>query len=260
MSKWPSAVLPYVVNRPLSLVRCPSGVGTQCFFQKHYTGKLSPALGSVSVREKEETAQYVVVRDLAGLVALVQLGVLEIHLWGAWADNPDRPDWIVFDLDPGPDVAWNRIVEAAKRLRELLAEYALKTFVKTTGGKGLHVHSPVEPKATWAEAKAFALHVARQMVAEEPGLYTTNPLKAQRQGKIFLDYLRNDRGATSIAPYSTRARPGAPVSVPLSWRELRANDLRDDHFNVGNVADWLKRLRSDPWSGFFTLRQRLPQP
>lgn len=251
------AMLPHVVDRPLSLVRCPAGIATPCFFQKHRTGKVSSSLASVAVREGSELQQYFAVRDLAGLLALVQLGVLEIHVWGARADDLERPDRIVFDLDPGPGVAWGQIVTAARRLRAELAAFHLKSFVKTTGGKGLHVVAPIERLASWAEVKSFAKGLVEEMARAEPALYTINPSKAKREGRIFLDYLRNDRGATSVAPYSTRARPGAPVALPVGWRDL-TTDLREDHFNIRNVPDVLER-RGDPWKGFFALRQRLPR-
>jgi bifunctional non-homologous end joining protein LigD len=251
-------MLPYVVDRPLSLVRCPRGRAEPCFFQKHQTGKAPASLATIPVREGNQWYKYFAVKNLAGLLALVQLGVLEIHLWGAPASDLERPDRLVFDLDPGPGVVWAQIVEAATTLRGLLAEVDLKSFVKTTGGKGLHIVAPLKPQAVWAEAKQFCKSIAQQMAAAEPAVYTTNPSKAQRPGKIFLDYLRNDRGATSVAPFSTRARPGAPVSVPLAWREL-SSDLRADHFNVRNVPERLATLKTDPWKGFFTIDQELPR-
>lgn len=251
------SMLPYVVDRPLSLVRCPRGRAEKCFFQKHRTGNIPASLPGIAVREGGQLQTYFALKDLAGLMALAQLGVLEIHIWGSKGRDLERPDRVVFDLDPGPGVAWDRIVGAAVELRQLLAGLGLKSFVKTTGGKGLHVVSPIEPSASWAEAKTFAKTVAQQLVAAEPTMYTVRLAKSQRQGKVFLDYLRNDRGATSVAPYSTRARPGAPVSVPLTWREL-SSDISADHFNVRNVPERLARQRSDPWMGFFELRQRLP--
>ena len=179
-------------------------------------------------------------------------------LWGARESDLEHPDRIIFDLDPGPGVAWVQIVEAATKLRRLLSKLDLESFVKTTGGKGLHVVAPFVPQAAWAEAKQFSKNIAQQMAAAQPTLYTTNPSKAQRPGRIFLDYLRNDRGATTVAPYSTRAWPAAPVSLPVRWREL-SSDLRFDYFNVSNVPDRLARFKSDPWKGFVELDQSLPR-
>ncbi len=186
-------MLPFVVDRPLSLVRCPQGRAEKCFFQKHQTGNVPASLIGVAVREGSQSQKYFVLKNLAGLLALVQLGVLEIHLWGSQAKNLERPDQIVFDLDPGPDVVWDQVIRAARQLRHLLAEFDLKSFVKTTGGKGLHIVAPIEPRASWPEAKQFCKTIAQHIAAAEPSLYTIHPSKNQRQGRIFLDYLRNDR-------------------------------------------------------------------
>ena len=175
-------MLPYIVDRPLSLVRCPRSQAEQCFFQKHLAGNVPASLACISVREETKLRNYFAVKDLAGLLALVQLGVLEVHLWGAKESDLERPDRIVFDLDPGPAVDWGQVVEAATKLHGLLAEFDLKTFVKTTGGKGLHIVAPVKPRAAWAEAKQFCKNVVQQMAAAEPALYTINPSK--RNGRV----------------------------------------------------------------------------
>jgi bifunctional non-homologous end joining protein LigD len=253
-------MLPHLVDRPLSLVRCPAGQAAgKCFYQKH-AGEGTPGeLGRVRIEEKDGAEEYVYVRDIEGLLSLVQMSVLEIHPWGAKRDNVEKPDRLTFDLDPGPDVAWPRVVEAAFAVRELLtSEYGLESFVKTTGGKGLHVVVPIFPRRhDWEEAKRFCRHVAQQIAQSDPKSYTVNMAKAQRAGRIFVDYLRNDRGATAVAAYSTRARPGAPVSTPLAWDELTPA-IRSDHFNVGNFAARLKALKADPWQTISDVKQALP--
>jgi bifunctional non-homologous end joining protein LigD len=249
-------ILPHVIDRPLSLLRCPEGQGKACFFQKHLDASASQALRRISIQEKNKASEYAVADDLSGIVALVQMGVLEIHVWGSRADKVERPDRLVFDFDPEEGMAWQRVVDAARRVREVLREIGLESFVKTSGGKGLHVVAPIARRQEWPEIKAFTKAVARRMMEEAPDRYTINPLKARRVGRIFIDYLRNDRGATSIAAYSTRARAGAPVSVPVDWNELES-DLRADHFNVENLPARLSKLRRDPWAELPKLRQSI---
>ncbi len=250
-------MLPHVVDRPLSLVRCPEGQGKECFFQKHATGRFPDALHSIRIREKKGTGTYFTLDDLAGLVSLVQMGVLEIHLWGCRAARVENPDRVVFDLDPDPTVNWPAVVDAARQLRERLAAHDLVSFLKTTGGKGLHVVVPIERRGTWDEAKTFARAVADDLVREAPDLYLTSISKAKRKGKILIDTLRNTRGATWIAPYSTRARPGAPVSMPIAWSELGTR-VRSDTFDVSSAPARVRARSSDPWKELGTTRQRLP--
>jgi len=243
-------ILPHVRNRPLTLVRCPSGSGGSCFVQKHPWAGLHKAVRRLG--DGDET--WLAVDDLSGLVALVQMGVLEVHPWGAMADDLERPDRIVLDLDPDAGVPWGHVVAGALAFRDLLDERGLRSFVKTTGGKGLHVVVPIEPEADWETVKAFAHDLAAQLADREPQRYTTNPQKEARTGRIFLDHLRNSRGATAVAPYSTRARPGAPVALPLAWDEL-SDDATANRFTVAN----LPARRKDPWPGFFEVRQHLPR-
>lgn len=255
VAKW---MLPHIIDRPLSLVRCPGGQGTMCFFQKHPAAETPPALVRVPVQEKEGMEDYVAVQDLEGLLSLVQISALEIHLWGSRRDRLEQPDRVIFDLDPDDKLPWPRVVEAAFEVREMLEELDLTSFVKTTGGKGLHLVVPINPRRErWDTVKAFSRRVADALVAKNPSLYVANMSKAARKGKIFVDYLRNDRGSTSIAPYSTRAKPGAPVSVPLTWDELTPA-VHSDHFEVGNISQRLDSLRRDPWNGIATLKQSLP--
>ncbi|MGD9632412.1 MAG: DNA ligase D [Pirellulales bacterium] len=249
-------VLPFVARRPLSIVRCPAGQGSECFYQKHWTESLPDAVGSVDVDASDGVEKYVMIDDLAGLVSLVQMGVLEFHPWSARADNLERPDMLVFDLDPGEGVAWSGVVAAAKAMRDRLGDLGLETFVRTTGGKGLHVVAPLSRRNTWEEAKSFAKAIADALVAEDPRRYIATMSKAKRHGKIFVDYLRNQRGATAIASYSTRSRPGATVATPLAWRELTAK-LDPRKLTVATIPSRLKKLRTDPWAEFFNTRQSL---
>ncbi|WP_201829969.1 DNA ligase D [Microvirga zambiensis] len=246
-------ILPHVANRPLSLVRCPSGTGGSCFFQKHAWNGMSKA-----VRHKIVAGEEVLfIDDVEGLIALVQSGVLEIHAWGSSMQKPEAPDRIVMDLDPAEDVPWTDLIDAALEVRKRLADAGLESFVKTTGGKGLHVVAPLRPKAGWDDVKSFAQSLAVAMAGDSPDSYVATMSKRARAGKIFVDFLRNGRGATAVAPYSTRARSGAPVSTPLAWNELSAS-LRPDHFTVSNIPTSLAHLRDDPWAGFLELDQKLP--
>jgi len=240
-------ILPHVANRPLTLVRCPSGSAGACFVQKHPWAGLPKAVRRVRSGGEE----WVAVDDLAGIVALVQMGVLELHPWGATADELERPDRVVLDLDPDEGVGWAPVVAGARSLRAELEGMGLRGFAKTTGGKGLHVVVPIQPAADWEAVKAFAHGVAARLAEREPGRYTTNPLKEARTGRIFLDHLRNSRGATAVAAYSTRARPGAPVATPLEWEDLS----EDPAVNRRTLED---PPRGDAWAGFFAVKQRLP--
>jgi bifunctional non-homologous end joining protein LigD len=250
-------ILPHIVERPLSLVRCPAGQGTACFYQKHVGPEASVHIEGVKVREKSGTRTYAYITDLAGLISLVQLGVLEVHPWGSRVGSLELPDRLTLDLDPAPGVPWKRVIGAARQLRSLLGELRLKSFVKTTGGKGLHVVVPLAAKQSWEAVKDFSRSIAEAMAQHAPGEYTASPSKASRTGKIFIDYLRNSQGATAVAAYSTRALPGAPVATPLAWDELGA-DLRSDHFTVKNLPRRLAALGKDPWVDFFKSRQVVP--
>jgi bifunctional non-homologous end joining protein LigD len=247
-------MLPHVKGRPLTLVRCPAGLKKQCFYQRHTTESLHDPIRRISVKEGKSTVSYVSVDSTAGLIALVQMGVLEIHTWGARQDHLEQPDRLTFDLDPDPALPWQRIREAALALRERLTGLGLGAFVKTTGGKGLHVVVPITPKQDWESVKTFAKKVAEDLNAESPELYIATMSKAKRKGKIFIDYLRNARTATAVSAYSTRAHAGAPVSVPVDWDEL-AMDVRGDHFNIHNLPERLARLRTDPWEGYERARR-----
>jgi bifunctional non-homologous end joining protein LigD len=245
-------MLPHVAGRLLTMVRCPEGVGGACFYQKHPPTGLPDVVRRVRVREKSEWDTYLVIDDLEGLMALVQFGALEIHVWGSQASDMERPDQLVFDLDPAPDVAWKDVVKAALLLKKVLGELGFLPLVKTTGGKGLHVVVPIEPRDEWDEAKAFCRSVAEFLVRFDPNRFVANMSKAKRRGKIFIDYLRNDRGSTAIAPYSTRARPGATISVPIDWRKLNSLDS-GSAFTVVDGPSLAKR--SDPWKALDSLHR-----
>lgn len=251
-------ILPYVVDRPLTLVRCPEGYDGECFFQKHLTGSLPDAVRGVMVDVKGKKEEYVAIDNVAGLVALVQMGVLEIHPWPAREDNLERPDQLVFDLDPGDGITWKDVVQGARDVRDRLESAGLKTFLRTSGGKGLHVVVPLSRRNTWDEFKAFAKSVADAITREQPDKYLATMSKEKRRGKVFIDYLRNQRGATAIASYSTRRRSGAPVAVPIDWDELTAK-TRPDMFNIKNVPKRLDKLKQDPWADFFATRQSITQ-
>ena len=250
-------MLPHVGGRPLTLVRCPSGRAKACFYQKHWSGTLPEALDTVDIKEGSGAkGAYTVVHDAAGLVSLVQHGVLEIHLWGAREDDVESPDRVIFDLDPAPEVSWARVKEGALRLKALLEKLGLETWLKTTGGKGLHIALPIARRSTWSEVSEFARAVALRLSEDEPEKYLAKASKAERKGKIFVDWLRNARGATYIAPWSTRAREGAPISAPIAWKDLPA--LKSgDQYGVENAHALAGRQRKDPWEGMLGSNQRL---
>lgn len=247
-------IFPHVRGRPLTLVRCPEGQRGPCFYQRNADDSVAPAIHRLPMRAGTSVKNGLVIDSLAGLMALVQMGVLEIHTWGSTAKRIERPDRLTFDLDPDPNLPWRIVRQATGELRARLAEVGLSCFVKTTGGKGLHVVVSIKPTLDWDRAKAFSKAVAESMVADTPELYVATMSKSKRAGKIFIDYLRNGRSATAICAYSTRARAGAPVAVPLGWDELKA-DLREDHFNIRNVPARLRQLRQDPWDDFEARRR-----
>jgi bifunctional non-homologous end joining protein LigD len=252
-------ILPHVIHRPLALVRCPSGSQKGCFFQKHSWAGLSDFILRDTVRDDDGEEEVLLVENISGVVALVQAGVLEIHPWGATIGDVERPDRITMDLDPGEGVDWSGVIAGAREVRERLSALGLESFVKTTGGKGLHVLVPLTPKAGWEEVKAFTRNLSESMEADSPQRYISKATKKARSGLIYIDYLRNGRGATAIAAYSTRARPGAPVSVPLAWDEL-SPAIKPNHFAVDNLPARLERMRKDPWAALSQTKQMLPAP
>lgn len=242
---------PFVVERPLSLLRAPDGVGGQVFFQKHAGAGLHKSVSRMRDRDGEE---LLFIRDFDGLAALVQLGTVEVHVWGAKVDAIETPDQVIFDLDPDPGVPVERVREAALTVRQRLEELGFESFLKTSGGKGFHVVLPLRPKAGWDEVKGFARDFAKAMEQAEPKLYTATLSKKARKGRIFIDYLRNGRGSTAIAPFSTRARPGAAVAMPAAW-ELLEKDLAPDAFKAPDVTK--KGAPDDAWAAFFKPKRSL---
>ncbi len=242
-------IAPHIVARPLALLRCPDGVAAQCFFQKHAWRGMNRAIRQVRDPGDPGAEALLAIDDLDGLIALVQSGVLEIHPWGAPLADLDRPDTLIFDLDPGEGVAWDAMIAAAREVRARLEAAGLAAFVKTSGGKGLHVVAPLAPKAGWDAAKDFAKSIAAAMAADDPARFVAVMTKAKRPGRIFVDYLRNGRGSTAVAPYSTRARVGAAVSMPLAWEEL-GPAIGPAFYTVENAPMRLAGLDADPWADF----------
>jgi bifunctional non-homologous end joining protein LigD len=247
-------IAPHIVNRALALVRCPEGTKGECFFQKHVASTIKDSKLRRKVKGKD--GDVIAVEELDDLITLVQSGVLEIHPRGSTLERLETCDRIVFDLDPGEGVAWTQLVAAAREVRERLARHKLVSFVKLSGGKGLHVVLPIDG-ADWDTTKAFAQDIALAMARENPKLYVAKMTKSLRTGRIFVDYLRNSREATSVAAYSTRARDGAPVSTPVSWEELGRSKSGGD-FTVLNLGKRLARLKRDPWADIGKVRQNLP--
>ncbi|MCO5156764.1 MAG: DNA ligase D [Aquamicrobium sp.] len=241
---------PHVERRPLALLRCPGGTAAKCFFQKHaWKGVSREILTAVDPLDEEGDNSLLAVDSLDGLIGLVQGAALEIHGWQARLDDLEKPDQLVIDLDPGDGVPWSVMLDAAREVRARLEAVKLAAFVKTTGGKGLHVAAPLKPKAGWDTVKGFARDLAIAMAADEPKRFIAKATKAERKGRIFIDYLRNGRGATAIVPYSTRARAGATVAMPLGWDELEPS-VGSGHFTVANAAARLDNLAADPWADF----------
>jgi bifunctional non-homologous end joining protein LigD len=255
VSPW---MLPELGKRPLSVVRCPQGASGPCFFQKHHADGLGDDVKAVALEEKDGgEAHYIYVDDVTGVLELVQMNTLEFHPWGARVDNPDQPDRLIFDLDPSKGVEWKAIVAAARDIRDRLAEAKLESFVRTSGGKGLHIVAPFRRGPSWSVVKTFCEAFADAMVTSKPKLYIAEASKAKREGLIFIDWLRNTRGATSVTGWSLRARAGAPVAMPVSWDEI-ARLKSGAAFDLKKALKRAKSLDADPWDGIASLKQSLP--
>jgi len=250
-------MLPHIANRPLSLVRCPEGSTGPCFFQKHTNHMLPPGIETVEVPDKKtgKLEPYITLSTRESLAGLAQMGVLEVHPWGSQNNDLEHPDRIVIDLDPDETIPWKTLAESAEEVRRLFKRIGLESFLKSTGGKGLHVVVPIAPEHEWPAIKQLAHAIALQLERENPSLYLTKMSKAARKGRIFVDYLRNERGATAVAAFSPRARTGAPVSMPLKWAELR--EEQRPLFHVSDFNTWRTRLRRDPWESLPALKQRI---
>ena len=251
-------MMPHVTKRPVSLVRCPQGRQRKCFFQRHHVAGFPEHFRSVEVRESSGEAKgYLYIDEPEGLIAGVQFGVLEFHIWGSTVADLERPDRLVFDLDPDPAVDFAQVRTAAFELLGFLTELGLRSYPMLTGGKGVHVVSPLQPSADWPAVKSFARSIAGTMTQHAPDRFVDNMAKSRRKGRIFVDYLRNDRTATAIAPYSTRAREGAPVAWPLNWDQFKRAASGAD-YDVARAMRAVKRLKSEPWQGYDEARRPLP--
>ncbi|MFL6738467.1 MAG: DNA ligase D [Sphingomicrobium sp.] len=254
-----SLMLVDMAKRPISLVRCPQGRAKQCFFQKHDNGAMGPHVKHVPVEESDGDVQdYLYVEDAAGILACVQMGTIEFHGWGSKANRLEYPDRLVFDLDPDEGLDFAKVKAAAKRLRDLLADLGLVTFPMLTGGKGIHVIAPLDAKADWPKVKSFAERFSRAIAEAEPDVFTANIRKNQRKGRIFLDWLRNQRGATAVMPYSARAKDGAPVAVPIAWEELD-KFKSGAAFSIRDADELIQRAGSKLLSGWGVAKQKLPK-
>jgi bifunctional non-homologous end joining protein LigD len=252
-------MLPWTVERPISLIRCPQGRAKKCFFQKHDAGSFGDAVKHVAIREKDGTSEpYLFIENEVGLLTCVQMGTIEFHGWGSRIEDVEKADRLVFDLDPDEGLDFKAVKAAAFDFRKLLGGIGLKTFPMVTGGKGIHVIAPLIPGAEWPEVKDFALRFASAVAANAPDRFTAALSKAKRGGKIFVDYLRNQRGATAVMPYSVRARPNAPVAVPLTWEELRDID-KPSHWHVEDAKALVKRSTSKALRTWGRADQRLPK-
>ena len=250
-----SHILPHIVNRPLTLVRCPNSY-QECFYQRHSLGNMAHVYVKKIKEKNNSFKECLYIKDKTGLFSLIQMDVLEIHPWGCHIDDIDHPDRLIFDLDPGPDVAWSEVVLAAKRIRQYFK--TLRVFVKTTGGKGLHVVIPIQAQYEWPVVKAFAKKVAEDLAQRYPENYVTTISKTKRQGKIFLDYLRNQMSASAVALYSTRARIHAPIAIPLSWRDLETISM--PQITVVDLIHKKQKLKFNAWRGFFNVNQSILNP
>jgi bifunctional non-homologous end joining protein LigD len=249
-------MLPYLVKRPISLVRCPDGIDAQRFFQRHAMNGMSEAIKEIPIPGGETDKPYLYIDGDKGLFGLVQIGTLEIHDWGVSIKKVSQPDRVVFDLDPDEDLDLRILKAAATEVREFLSDLGLTSFLKSTGGKGLHLVAPIAPKRGWEEVKSFCKAIADALVAARPDRYTANPLKRTREGKIFVDYLRNQRGGSAIVVYSTRAKEGAPVACPLRWDELKSLKSASP-YTIKTLPARLKSLKADPWEEFHSTRQSI---
>ena len=245
--------LPGLARRPLAIVRCPEGIGGEHFFQKHGHGTLPDGIRSGDA----QGAPYLAIDDVHGLVAMAQISAIELHAWGATEADPAHPDFMVFDLDPGEGVAFADVARAATDVRDGLQQLGLQSFCRTTGGKGLHVVVPLEPQAGWDAVKPFCRAFAEMLSEAQPDRFLPTMKKVDRRGRILIDWLRNGLGATAVASFCPRARPGATVATPLAWDEV-TRKLDPSAFTLQSVPDRLARQRTDPWKGFSALKQQLP--
>jgi bifunctional non-homologous end joining protein LigD len=247
-------ILPHVQGRPLTLVHCAEGLAGPCRFLRHAKAWGPSALRRVRIREKTKVGEYLVADSVPAVVSLAQMGIVEIHTWNSTVGDLERPNRIVWDLDPGPEVAWPAIVACARMMRDLLDTLGLEAWVKTTGGRGVHIVVPLVPSSDWSAVLAFSREVSEVVGRANPRLYTTKFSKKGRERKILIDYLRNNRTNTSISAYSPRARAGARVSMPVGWKDL---DDGPERWTLLTAPRRLQRQRTDPWNGYGEERQRI---
>ncbi len=248
-------IVPHVKGRPLTLVHCPEGVAGACHYLRHAKAWGPSVLRRVRIREKTKVGEYLVADSMAAVIGLAQMGIVEIHTWNSTDDRLEQPNRLIWDLDPGPRVAWRQTVAAARLLRDALKAIGLRAWVKTTGGKGLHVVVPIVPEQNWSVCLDFSREVASALADSNPRLFTIAFAKRGRERKILIDYLRNNRTNTSVCAYSPRARAGAPVSMPLDWDEIEDDPAQ---WTLLTAPARLRRRRSDPWAGYWTTRQKMP--
>jgi bifunctional non-homologous end joining protein LigD len=252
-------MLPFAAGRPVSLVRCPQGRAKKCFFQKHDTGGFGPHVHHVPIAEKQGgTENYLYIDDAQGILACVQMGTIEFHGWCSGSSSVEKPERMIFDLDPDQGLGFAEVARAAMDVRDRLAELGLVSFAMLTGGKGVHVIAPLTPGHSWEAHGAFAKHFAGAFATAEPERFTATMSKAKRKGRIFIDWLRNQRGATAVVPYSARAREGAPVAAPIAWAEL--NEFKHAHpFSIGDAGKLTERAKGKALAGWGFAEQALPQ-
>ena len=249
-------IVPHVEGRPLTLVLCPEGLPAQCHFLKHSKVWGPKVIRRVNIQEKTKIGEYMIADSVSAVVALAQMGILEIHTWNTTADHIEKPNRIVIDLDPGENVTWTQVISAARLVRKVLAAVELESFVKTTGGRGLHVVAPLTPTCDWSKCLEFSRSLSHVIEKSDPATFTTQFAKAGRESKILIDYMRNNRTNTSVSAYSTRAKENASVSVPIKWNDLKPS-LDPFTFTIQTVPLRLAKLRADPWKDYWTTRQRL---
>jgi len=253
VARW---ALPHLAYRPLTLIRSTGAKGQRAFYQKHVGAGMPAEIKRFAIAGTDSDEPLPVIEDVSGLIALVQIGVVEIHPWGSSIAQVERPDRITFDLDPDEGLAWPRVTEAAIEVRDALEAVGLGSFVKTTGGKGLHIVVPLAPKLDWDAIKTFSKWVADRLAEERPAAFTANPVKRERRNRIYIDYLRNSRGATAVGAYSPRERPGTPVSTPVAWDEIESGVL-PAAFTAATVPQRLAALKTDPWTEIGEVRQSI---
>lgn len=252
-SKVAKLMVPFLKGRPVTLVRSPEGVDKGVFYQRHPGEYFPDYIGRVKIRANEEVETYITVDSEEDLVYLANQGVIEFHAWGSKSKDEDRPDMVIWDLDPSPEVEWKWVVDAALIINEVLTKLKLKTFVKVSGSKGIHVYIPIQPKHDWDTVKQFSLEIAEFLVGKDPEHYTTEVRKENRVGKIFIDYLRNNKGGTAVSPFSLRAKSKPAISLPIRWSDVDYK-LEPNGFLIGDT----KLTASHPWQDFFETKQDLP--